>query len=72
MDKASLLEQRQRRILKTVALGKPDRTPVILEYAGFATRVTNTPMPEFLCSLVRSVKTMIEAFHIIGRADAIT
>jgi hypothetical protein len=71
MEKGSLLEQRQTRILETVALEKPDRTPVILEYAGFAARVTNTPLPEFLSSVIYSVKTMIEAFHIIGEADAI-
>jgi uroporphyrinogen-III decarboxylase len=71
MRNSSLFEQRQDRILKVVALAKPDRTPVVLEYAGFAARVTNTPMPEFLSSLSKSVKTMIQAFHLVGEADAI-
>jgi uroporphyrinogen-III decarboxylase len=71
MRNFSLFEQRQDRILKAVALEKPDRTPVILEYAGFAARVTNTPMPEFLSSLSKSVKAMIQAFHLVGDADAV-
>jgi uroporphyrinogen-III decarboxylase len=71
MSKAELLEERQIRILKAIALEKPDRTPVVLEYAGFAAKVTNTPMPEFLGSLSKSVDVMIEAFHIVGEADGI-
>ncbi len=51
MSEAQLLEQRQARILQAVALEKPDRTPVILEYAGFAASVTNTPLPKGKCIL---------------------
>jgi hypothetical protein len=66
MSKAQLLEERQTRILKAIALESPNRTPVVLEYAGFAAKVTNTPLPEFLGSLSKSVDVMIEAFHIVG------
>ena len=70
-DLTSLYQKRQTRILKAVALEKPDQIPVILEYAGFAASVTHTPMPVFLSSLATSVKTMIEAFHLVNGADAI-
>ena len=71
MSKAQLLEERQTRILKAIALENPNRTPVVLEYAGFAAKVTNTPLPEFLGSLSKSVDVMIEAFHIVGDGDGI-
>jgi len=71
MSKAQLLKERQARILKAITLEKPDRTPVVLEYAGFAAKVTNTPLPEFLGSRSRSVDVMIKAFQIIGDGDAI-
>ncbi len=71
MDSATLLEQRSKRILQAVALDRPDRTPVVLEYAGFAARVTGTPLPEFLSSTTKSVQVMIEAFHRVGNADAV-
>ena len=71
MTPAQLLEERQARIMKAVALEKPDRTPVVLEYAGFAAAVTGTPLSEFLGSLARSVEVMIEAFHLAEGADAV-
>jgi hypothetical protein len=71
MSKAQLLQERETRILKAIALEKPDRTPVVLEYAGFAAKVTNTPLPEFLGSRSRSVDVMIKAFQIVGDGDGI-
>lgn len=71
MGEEALLQERLARIEKAVALEKPDRTPIVLEYAGFAARVTNTPLPEFIGSLAKSVETMIQAFHLVGDADAI-
>jgi hypothetical protein len=71
MSKAQLLKERQTRIFRAIGLEKPDRTPVVLEYAGFAAKVTNTPLPEFLGSLSKSVDVMIKAFQIIGDGDGI-
>lgn len=71
MNPCALFEQRQKRICAAVALEKCDRTPVILEYAGFAARATGTPMGIFLSSLSISVRTMIQAFHLVGDADGI-
>lgn len=58
----TLLQERITRIRKAVALEKLDRVPVVLEYAGFAARVTCTPMPEFLLDLGKSVEVMIQAY----------
>jgi hypothetical protein len=57
--------------MKAVALEKPDRTPVVLEYSGFAAHVTQTPMAEFLASPAKNLETMIQAYHLIGGGDAI-
>ena len=70
-DKGSVLLERLKRIFQTISLEKPDRAPVVLEYAGFAATVTNTPLPEFLGSIGKAIETMIRAFHIVGEADAI-
>ena len=50
LETARLYDERLNRILKSVALEKPDRVPVVLEYSGFAAHVTKTPMAEFLRS----------------------
>ena len=71
MSKAQLLKERQTRIFRAIGLEKPDRTPVVLEYAGFAAHVTNKPLAAFLGSISKSVNVMIEAFHIVGEADGI-
>jgi hypothetical protein len=66
-----LYNQRLERILKAVALEEPDRTPVVLEYSGFAAHVTQTPMAAFLRSPQTNIDTMIQAFQIVGEGDAI-
>jgi uroporphyrinogen-III decarboxylase len=72
MNQNYLLSKRLSRIKKAVALEKPDRVPVVLEYCAFAARVTNTPLHEFLLSLEKSVQTMIQAYqNIIRGADAV-
>jgi len=71
MNKKKLYQQRLTRILQAVALEKPDRTPVVLEYSGFAAHVTNTQMAEFLRSPTKNIETMIQAYDIIGEGDAI-
>ena len=71
MKSDGLYNRRLRRILETVALKKPDRTPVVLEYSGFAAHVTRTSMAEFLRSPRTNIDTMIQAFQIVGEGDAI-
>ena len=71
MENDNLYQERLDRILTSVSLGKPDRTPVVLEYAGFAAYVTRTPMSEFLKSPAKNLETMIRAYHLIGNADAV-
>lgn len=66
-----LYAARLQRIREAVALGKPDRVPVVLEYSGFAAQVTGTPMADFLRDPELNVKAMIEAFRRVGPADGI-
>jgi hypothetical protein len=66
-----LYQERLKRILDAVALEKPDRVPVVLEYAGFAAYVTGTRMAEFLRCPETNLDTMIRAFDMVGDADAI-
>jgi hypothetical protein len=73
MDAENLLAERLARINKAVALESPDRVPVVLEYAGFAARVTHTPYSQFLLDLETSVEAMMEAYRMVGEvgeADA--
>ena len=53
MPKTTILEQRLNRILQTVALERPDRTPVVLQYSGFAAYVTGTPMAEYVSTPIK-------------------
>jgi hypothetical protein len=68
MDQERALAARLARIQQAVALEKPDRVPVVLEYAGFAARVTRTRYSEFLLSPEKSVETMIRAYRMISEA----
>ena len=71
MELEALYNTRLNRILDAVALRRPDRVPVVLEYSGFAAYVTGTPMAQFLRSPLNALETMIEAYHLIGQGDAI-
>jgi uroporphyrinogen-III decarboxylase len=71
MQPERLYQERLTRILKAVALEKPDRTPVVLEYSGFAASVTQTPMAAFLSSPTTNLESMIQAYSLIGDGDAI-
>jgi hypothetical protein len=71
MPKPAILEQRLNRILRAVALEKPDRTPVVLQYSGFAAHVTGTPMAEYIHSPLKATETMIRAYELVGDGDAI-
>ncbi|MBW2285479.1 MAG: uroporphyrinogen decarboxylase [Deltaproteobacteria bacterium] len=70
----SLVDERLTRIKKAVALERPDRVPVVLEYGAFAAHVTNTPLPDFLLNVEKSVEVMMEAYRLIAEvaeADAV-
>jgi uroporphyrinogen-III decarboxylase len=69
MNKASLLNERQSRINKAMALERPDRTPVVLLYTLFAAKVTGQPFSEFCQSIDKSAEAMIKAFEMCGDAD---
>jgi hypothetical protein len=71
MPQDYLLRQRLNRILQAVALEKPDRTPVVLQYSGFAAYVTGTPMAEYLSTPLKATETMIKAYELAGDGDAI-
>lgn len=71
MESSRILQDRRRRIENAVALEKPDRCPIVLEYAGFAAHVTQTLMADFLGSSDKALETMIEAYDLIGEADAV-
>lgn len=70
MGERPLLEERKERVLKTIALEKTDRTPVVLEYAGFAARAAGVPLTDFISSPLRATEVMIEAWERVGGADA--
>lgn len=71
MKNKRLSAERLNRILTAVALEKPDRVPVVLEYSGFAAHVTDTPMSAFLASPATNLETMIQAYHLVAGGDAI-
>jgi hypothetical protein len=68
MDQETALAARLNRIRQAVALEKPDRVPVVLEYAGFAARVTHTRYSEFLLRPEKSVEAMIRAYRMVAEA----
>ena len=68
-DNNGKLRQRWARIDKAINLEKPDRTPVILLYALFASKVTGRGFPEFCRSIHASAEIMAKAFDICGNAD---
>ncbi len=71
MQENESYQDRLTRILQAVALETPDRVPVVLEYAGFAAHVPQTPMAEFLGDPQKNLDTMIEAFRMVGGGDAV-
>ncbi len=57
--------------MDAIHLNTPDRVPVVLEYAGFAARVTGIKMADFISSRTQCIHTMIQAYQLIGNGDAI-
>jgi hypothetical protein len=70
-DAQTRLGERWHRIRTAIGLERPDRTPVVLEYAGFAAHATRTAVADFLRSAASSLDTMMRAFDEVGDADAI-
>ena len=66
-----IYRERTQRIMDAVALKKPDRVPVVLEYAGFAAQATGTVMADFLSSPARATEVMMAAYDLVGGGDAI-
>lgn len=66
-----MFEDRKARIVKAIALEKPDRTPVVLEMAAFGARATGMPVSEFSTSYLKSAEAMIETCEKVGNADGI-
>ena len=71
MNQKKLHDLRLRRIKQAVALEKPDRVPVVLEYSCFAPFITQTSVYQFLKSPETTLETMIKAYHMIGEGDAV-
>ncbi len=70
-DMGDMYQERLDRILGAVALEPVDRVPVVLEYAGFAAHVTDTPMADFLRDPDLNLTTMLAAWDMVGEGDAI-
>lgn len=71
MQNSDLITDRLNRIQRAVNFEKQDRTPVVLEYSGFASHITRTPMKKFIESPAKATETMIRAYKMIGQADAV-
>ena len=71
MPNNSFITDRYNRIQRAVNLEPQDRIPVVLEYSGFAAHITGTPMAEYISSPSTATDTMIQAYQMIGQADAI-
>jgi Uroporphyrinogen decarboxylase (URO-D) len=70
MDTTPLYEERKQRVLKTVALEKTDRTPVVLEYSGFGARAIGARLGDYVKDMPTATEMMIQAWDKVGGADA--
>ncbi|TWH56576.1 Uroporphyrinogen-III decarboxylase [Desulfitobacterium sp. LBE] len=71
MSNSQLYAERKERIAKAVALGKTDRTPVVLEFAAFAARAQTMSVAEFISSSLVSAEAMIKTVEKVGGADGV-
>lgn len=71
MHDTPLITDRFNRIQRAVNFEEQDRTPVVLEYSGFAAHITRTSMAQFIGSPAKATDIMIQAYKMIGQADAI-
>jgi hypothetical protein len=70
MNDTSLYEERRQRVLDTIALQNTDRTPVVLEYAGFGAGAIGAPLGDFVSDPATATDMMIQAWEKVGGADA--
>ena len=70
MSELSLLEERRQRVMKTIALEKTDRTPVVLEYSGFGAGAIGAPLGDYVKDMPTATDMMIQAWDKVGGADA--
>ncbi len=74
MNKENLRKERFNRILEAASLKKPDRVPVVLEYAGFAANATGATLSRFFTDPLYSLEKSIETWKLVAEvaeADAI-
>lgn len=62
MINSTLYQERKSRITKSIALEKPDRTPVVLGVAAFAATATGMTIADFDSDLDNATKAMIGTF----------
>ena len=73
MKKDNLRQERLNRILDAASLRRPDRVPVVLEYAGFAANVTRAPLSRFFTDPPYSLEKCIDTWKLVAKvaeADA--
>lgn len=71
VSQQALYQRRRRRIQRAVALERPDRTPVVLEYSGFAALACGVPLADFVTSPARATELMRQAYDLVGGGDAV-
>lgn len=71
MDNQALFAQRLDRIQTAVALGKPDRVPIIPASIAFAAKYNNITLAEFLSNPDRTHGYMLKAYQGMGDIDGV-
>ena len=71
MDRDEIFRERWKRINDAIEVKRPDRVPVVLSYALWASRVTGFPYREFCVSVKKSGQKMIDTFDLCGNADGL-
>ncbi|WP_005034100.1 uroporphyrinogen decarboxylase family protein [Holophaga foetida] len=64
-----LFQERLNRIQTAVALGRPDRVPVVTTCTGFAARYTGTKMAEFCANPKLAAEIMLSTIQEMGEID---
>lgn len=67
-----LLNERTERFMKTLALEKTDRAPIILMIDGFCAAHTGVKLAEFCTSIKRSNEVMVDSIKQLGDVDGVT
>lgn len=69
-DTQQVYQERLTRIERAVALERPDRVPVVLQYSGFAALACGAPLAELVSSPARATELMLAAQELVGGGDA--